>query len=155
MNTLASVCARDIQTDDLMREGVFAILGGDHVVMFKDGSMLLKASIDEMTVYDVMQRHNYEPYAFPTVGAEKTFWNLRHGLPSGLFIGGHGKSYHIVSFTGWESKNGDPMVEHPRFIEVEDVTKAVQACNEAEKISDEDLEAASAFMDKNSHTEEQ
>ena len=74
MNTLASACARDIQTDELMREGVFAILGGDHVVMFKDGSMLLKASIDETTVYDVMQRHNYEPYTFPTVGAVSPVW---------------------------------------------------------------------------------
>lgn len=155
MTTLASVCAREIQTDELMREGVFAILGGDHVVMFKDNSMLLKASIDETTVYDVMQRHNYEPYAFPTVGAEKVFCAVNHCLSSGLFIGGLGKGFHILMFTGWESENGDQMVKHPRFLEVENVTKEVQAANEAVEIIDEDLEAAAAFMDKNSHTQEQ
>lgn len=155
MTTLASVCARDIQTDELMREGVFAILGGDHVVMFKDGSMLMDAHKDEGTTWDVMKRHGYERYEFKTTGAEQTFWNLRHGLPSGLFVRENGASYHVVMFTGWESENGDQMRQHPRFLEVEDLTKVVQACNEAEEISDDDLEAAGAFMDKNSHTEEQ
>jgi hypothetical protein len=37
------------------------------------------------------------------------------------------------------------MRQHPRFLEVEDVTKVVQACNEAEEISDEDLEAVEGF----------
>jgi hypothetical protein len=145
MNTLASVCARDIQTDDLMREGVFAILGGDHVVMFKDGSMLLDAHKDEITVTEVMARHGYTRYALINAGAEMTFWNLRHGLPSELFVRENGKSYHVVMFTGWESENGNQMRQHPRFLEVEDVTKVVQACNEAEEISDEDLEAVEGF----------
>ena len=74
-----------------------------------------------------------------------TFWNLRHGLPSELFVSENGKSYHVVKFTGWESENGNQMRQHPRFLEVEDVTKVVQACNEAEEISDEDLEAVEGF----------
>lgn len=145
MTTLASVCAREIQTDDLMREGVFAILGGDHVVVFQDGSMLLDAKHEEVTTWDVMKRHGYDRYEFKTTGAEKTLWNLRHGLPSGLFVRENGKSYRVVMFTGWESENGEQMRQHPRFLEVEDLTKVVQACNEAEEISDEDLEAAAQF----------
>ena len=146
MNTTqASVCAREIQTDNILKEGVFDILGEDHVVMFKDGSMLMDAKKDEGTAWNVMKRHGYERYGFKTTGAEMTFWNLRHGLPSGLFVRENGESYHVVMFTGWESENGDQMRQHPRFLEVEDLTKVVQACNEAEEISDEDLEACEGF----------
>jgi hypothetical protein len=128
-----------------MREGVFAILGGDHVAMFKDGSMLMDAHKGEITVTDVMSRHGYTGYTLTNTGAEKTFWNLRHGLPSGLFVRENGESYHVVKFNGWESQNGDQMKQPARFLEIEDVTKVVQACNEAEEISDEDLEACEGF----------
>jgi len=144
VSTLAGQCARDIQTDELLSEGVFAILGADHVCMFKDGSMLFDAHKDEVTVAQVMERHGYAPYTFTSSGAEKTFWNIRHALPRNLFVRERGAFYHILAFTGWESENGDQMRHPARFLEVEDVTKVVQAANEAEEISDDDLEAAAA-----------
>ena len=143
--TMADQCALDIQTDELMREGVFAILGADHVCIFKDNSMLLDARHDEAAAWDVMKRHGYERYEFRTPGAENTFCTVNHCLSSGLFVREHGASYHVVMFTGWESENGDQMREHPRFLSVQDVTAAVLAANEAEEISDEDLEAAGDF----------
>lgn len=149
--TQASQCALDIQTDDLMREGVFAILGGDHVVMFKDGSMLLDAKLNEGFTDDVFKRHGYKRYEFTSPMACKTFCSVHHSLSSGLFKRGN----HVLMFTGWESENGGQMREHPRFLEAEDVTTAVQAANEAEEISEDDLEAAAAFMDKYDHTQEQ
>jgi hypothetical protein len=138
-----------------MSEGVFAILGSDHVCMFKDGSMLLDAKQDEIGAWVVMKRHGYKYYEFPTAGAAKTFCSVNHCPSSGLFVRENGKSYHVVMFTGWESENGNQMREHPRFIEVQDMTAAVLAANEAEEISEDDLEAAAAFMNKLSHTLEQ
>ncbi len=151
--TQASQCALDIQTDELLREGVFAILGSDHVVMFSDMSMLLDARKDEVTVTEVMSRHGYARYAFASAGAEKTFQNLRRTLSSELFVRENGKSYHVVAFTGWESDGGSLNLMHrpyARFLEVEDVTAVVQAANEAEEISNDDLEAASAFLGRRS-----
>lgn len=143
--TSADQCALDIQTDDLMRKGVFAILDADHVCIFKDNSMLLDVRREESTTWDVMKRHGYERYEFKTPGAENTFCAVNHCLSSGLFVREDGASYHVVMFTGWESENGDSMREHPRFLCVQDVTAAVLAANEAEEISDEDLEAAENF----------
>ena len=143
--TKADECALDIQTDELMREGVFAILGADHVCIFKDSSMLLDVNPSEFTVHDVMDRHGFEPYTFPTDGAENTFWNLRYRHASSLYVSTDKKKFQVVAFTGWESENGDQMRIPARFLAVEDVTKVVMACNEAEEISDEDLEAAADF----------
>ena len=143
--TKADECALDIQTDEVLRRGVFAELEANGMATFKDGSMLLDVKPSEFTVHDVMDRHGFEPYTFPTDGAEETFWNLRYRHVSSLYVSTDKKKFQVVAFTGWESENGDQMRRPARFLAVEDVTATVLACNEAEEISDEDLEAAGDF----------
>ena len=143
--TQAEQCALDIQTDKLFQEGVYAILGADKVCIFKDGSMFLNVQDKECLSDQVMTRHGYKKYEFKNAGAERTFCAVNHCLSSGLFARERGASYHVMMFDGWESVNGDQMTEHPRFIVAHDVTAAVLAANEAEEISDDDLEAAANF----------
>lgn len=145
ISTLAHQCALDIQTDELLRKGVFAILKADHVYTFEDGSMLLDVHKGEIAVDDVMARHGYTPYEMNSKGAEQTYWNLRRAPRYPLFVSQNGAGFHVVVFTGWEHKPGNKMRIPSRFLEVEDVTKTVLAANEAEEISDEDLEAAAEF----------
>ena len=140
--TQAEQCALDIQTDKLFQEGVYAILGADKACFFEDGSMFLDVQHGECLSDQVMTRHGYKRYEFKNAGAANTFSTVNHCLSSGLFLRERGAFYHVVIFDGWESVNGDQMAEHPRFIVVHDVTAAVLAANEAEEISDEDLEAA-------------
>ena len=144
--TQAEQCALDIQTDKLFQEGVYAILGADHVVFFKDGSSFWDVQARECLSDQVFARHGYKRYEFPTPGAAETFErvNLHHSSANAIFIRETGK-FHALAFDGWESVNGDQMAEHPRFIVAHDVTAAVLASNEAEEISDEDLEAAAEF----------
>ena len=143
--TQAEQCALDIQTDKLFQEGVYAILGADKVCIFKDGSMFLNVQHGECLSDQVMTRHGYKRYEFKSAGANNTFCTVNHCLSSGLFVRECGASYHVMMFDGWESVSGNQMADNPRFIVAHDVTAAVLAANEAEEISDEDLEAAAEF----------
>ena len=146
MKTLAMQYAREIQTDKLMRKGIFATLQADHVCTFTDRSLFLDVHKGEIVLSEVMARHGYEPYTWTAKGAEATFHDLLHELPSALFSRERGGSFQVVLFTGWESENGEQLRMPARFLTVADVTKIVEAVNEAEEISEDDLEAAAAFL---------
>ena len=142
--TKAEQCALDIQTDDLLAQGIKAILGADHVVFFKDGSTFWDVQGKECLADHVFARHGYARYEFPTAAAAETFRRVNHVLPAAVYVRKTGK-FEVLAFDGWESVNGDQMADRPRFIMAHDVTAAVLAANEAEEISDEDLEAAGDF----------
>ena len=142
--TQAEQCALDIQTDKLFQEGVYAILGADKVCTFKDGSLFLNVEGKECLSDQVMARHGYSRYDFPTSSAAKTFETVNRCSANALFVRKTG-TFQALAFDGWESVNGDQMADNPRFIVAHDVTAAVLAANEAEEISDDDLEAAANF----------
>ena len=134
----------DIQTDELLAEGVKAVLGADHVVFFKDGSSFWDVQARECLSDQVFARHGYKRYEFLTPAPAKTFETVNRCSANALFVRKTG-TFQVLAFDGWESVNGNQMADHPRFIVAHDVTAAVLASNEAEEISDEDLEAAAEF----------
>ena len=142
--TRAEQCALDIQTDKLFQEGVYAILGADKVCTFKDGSLFLNVEGKECLSDQVFARHGYKRYEFPAAAPAKTFETANRCSANALFVRETG-TFQVLAFDGWESQNGDQMADYPRFIVAHDVTAAVLAANEAEEISDEDLEAAAEF----------
>ena len=142
--TRAEQCALDIQTDEMLAQGIKAILGADHVVFFKDGSSFWDVQARECLSDQVFARHGYKRYEFPAAAPAKTFETANRCSANALFVRETG-TFQVLAFDGWESQNGDQMADHPRFIVAHDVTAAVLAANEAEEISDEDLEAAAEF----------
>ena len=142
--TQAEQCAVDIQTDELLAQGIKAILGADHVAFFKDGSSFWNVQGTECLSDQVFARHGYKRYEFPAPAPAKTFETVNRCSANALFVRETG-TFQVLAFDGWESANGDQMADNPRFIVAHDVTAAVLAANEAEEISDEDLEAAAEF----------